>query len=61
MDKDLKTILKEKMAERGISTPKLGKRLGIPPDRIYAWYRDNTNPKGPDSQRIQSWIDDLSI
>lgn len=58
MDKDLKTILKEKMGERRMSTPRLGKRLGIPPDRIYAWYRDDTNPKGPDSLTIKKWVDD---
>lgn len=61
MDKDLKTILKEKMRQRRMSTPRLGKRLGIPPDRIYAWYRDDTNPKGPDSLTIQKWIDDESF
>jgi hypothetical protein len=58
MDKDLKTILKEKMTERHVSTPKLAKALRIPQDRIYAWYRDGTNPKGDDSKLIEKWIVD---
>ena len=58
MHKDLKTILKEKMKERKIKTPALAAALQIPVDRIYAWYRDNTNPKGEDSERIRKWLDD---
>lgn len=56
MSKDLKTILKEKLDERGIKIPKLAKMTGIPKDRIYAWYRDNTNPKSKDEEVITKWI-----
>ena len=56
MDKDLKTILKEKQKERKVSTPKLAALTGIPKDRIYAWYRDDTNPKGADAKKLLQWI-----
>lgn len=56
MSKDLKTILKEKLDERGIKIPKLAQLTGIPKDRIYAWYRDNTNPKSKDEELIIKWI-----
>jgi transcriptional regulator with XRE-family HTH domain len=56
MKKDLKTRLKEAMNERKIKTPALASRLGIPKDRIYAWYRDGSNPKGEDARKIEAWI-----
>ncbi|MBS1915713.1 MAG: hypothetical protein JST87_05510 [Bacteroidetes bacterium] len=56
MDKPLKDILKEVMKERNIRVPKLSELTGIPKDRIYAWYRDDTNPKSEDSEILLKWI-----
>lgn len=58
MDKDLKTILKETMKARNIKTPAVALALQIPVDRIYAWYRDDTNPKGEDTGKIERWVAD---
>lgn len=56
MDKDLKTILKEEIDRRGLKVPAAAKELGIPKDRIYAWYRDGTQPKDADSKKINKWL-----
>lgn len=57
MSKELKIRLKDQMKRRGIKTPALAEMLNIPKDRIYAWYRDDTNPKGDDARKIQNWLD----
>lgn len=56
MDKDLKTILKEEMKARKVSTPGLSHQTGIPQDRIYGWYRDGTTPKAEDQKILKAWI-----
>lgn len=56
MAKDIKEELKAAMEQRGIKTPELAELLDIPKDRIYAWYRDKSNPKGEDREKIQKWI-----
>lgn len=56
MSKDLKERLKETMQRRNVKVPQLSIETGIPKDRIYAWYRDNTNPKDQDSKKIEKWI-----
>jgi hypothetical protein len=58
MAKDLKEELKDVMAKRKVKVPKLSIALDIPKDRIYAWYRDNTNPKGDDREKIKKWINE---
>lgn len=44
------------MKARKVSTPMLAKATGIPQDRIYAWYRDNTTPKAGDKEKLEGWI-----
>lgn len=56
--KDIKIRLKEKMAERGIKVPELSRITDIPKDRIYAWYRDNTQPKQEDREKLEKWINE---
>lgn len=51
-----KDLLKEVMKKRGIKTPVLAQQTGIPVDRIYAWYRDKTNPKKEDQDVLEKWI-----
>lgn len=55
---DLKDRLKIALTERNIKIPKLAKMLDIPKDRIYAWYRDNTLPKGDDTIKIETWLNE---
>lgn len=55
---DLKGRLKIAMNERDIKVPRLAQLIGIPKDRIYAWYRDNTAPKGEDTQKIEKWLNE---
>lgn len=56
MDKPLKVRLKEEMKKRGVRTPALSIQTGIPQDRIYAWYRDGSNPKTEDRAILERWI-----
>lgn len=56
MDNELKTRLKDEMERRGIKVPAVADQLGIPRDRIYAWYRDNTEPKSGDARKIEKWL-----
>jgi transcriptional regulator with XRE-family HTH domain len=56
MDKPLKVKLKEELKKRGLKIPALADQTGIPKDRIYAWYRDDTNPKAEDAVLLEEWI-----
>lgn len=44
------------MKIRGIKVPALSIQTGIPRDRIYAWYRDGSNPKVEDQAALENWI-----
>lgn len=52
----LKDRVKEALERRGVKIPALAKQSGIPKDRIYAWYRDNTDPKMKDVERLENWL-----
>jgi hypothetical protein len=54
--KSLKIRLKEAMEIRGVKVPALSKHTGIPKDRIYAWYRDDTDPKSRDAEILEQWL-----
>jgi transcriptional regulator with XRE-family HTH domain len=56
MAKSLKDRLKEEMKKRGIKVPALSEQTEIPKDRIYAWYRDDSNPKAEDQSRLEEWL-----
>lgn len=56
MEKPLKERLKGKMKERGIKIPALSTQTGIPKDRIYAWYRDDSVPKAEDQVILEKWL-----
>ncbi len=56
MRNSIKDRLKDVMQERGIKVPALSSQTGIPKDRIYAWYRDNTEPKAEDRERLLKWM-----
>lgn len=56
MTKPLKDRLKEVMELRRVKVPALSEQTGIPKDRIYAWYRDNTSPKAEDQIRLEKWL-----
>lgn len=58
LSKDLKIRLKEAMAKRGIKVPALSDQTGIPKDRVYAWYRDNTSPKTEDAIILENWLNE---
>lgn len=53
---DFKTRLAAVMKERKIKFPKLSKIVDIPHDRMYAWYRDDSNPKTEDRAKLEKWI-----
>lgn len=61
MVKFTKQRLREEMARRKVKVPALEKATGIPKDRIYAWYRDNTNPKTEDQIILERWLNNLPI
>lgn len=62
MSKPLKIRLKEKMDARKVKIPALSVQTGIPKDRIYAWYRDNSSPKADDQEKLEKWINgEISI
>lgn len=52
----LKDRLKETMAERKITFPKLSRIVGIPASRMYKWYEEDTNPKYADAELLEKWI-----
>lgn len=52
----LKVRLKDEMNKRGVKVPALSIQTGIPKDRIYAWYRDDTNPKNEDRVILEKWM-----
>lgn len=56
MEQPVKERLKQKMDERRVKIPVLAELLGIPKGRIYGWYRDNSNPKADDLQKLEKWI-----
>lgn len=58
MQDNIKQRLKAVMQERNVKTPALSEALKIPKDRIYAWYRDNSEPKAEDKSRLEKWIED---
>lgn len=55
-EKDIKIRLKDTMKERKMNIAKLSKVLNINSDRMYAWYRDDTQPKADDRQKLEKWI-----
>jgi hypothetical protein len=57
-DNSLKIRLKEALEQRGVKVPTLSKHTGIPKDRIYAWYRDNTDPKMNDAEKLEKWLNE---
>jgi hypothetical protein len=54
--KQLKVRLRNTMRERKISFPKLEKLTGIPKERMYKWYSEDTNPKVGDVEVLEKWI-----
>lgn len=56
MSIDLKAELKKVMKERKMTIPKLAKLLDIKQDRMYGWYRDDSNPKYEDREKLEAWI-----
>lgn len=56
MPNSIKARLKEEMKARGVKTPALSSQTGIPKDRIYGWYRDNTTPKAEDQVILEKWL-----
>lgn len=61
MERSIKDILKDEMKKRKVKTPELSEVTKIPKDRIYAWYRDNTNPKAEDQIILEKWINNEEI
>lgn len=59
MKKFTKITLREEMKRRKVKVPALSEVTGIPKDRIYAWYRDNTNPKKEDQEILEKWINEV--
>lgn len=56
-----KEKLRDEMNRRKVKVPALEKATGIPRDRIYAWYRDNTNPKREDQDILERWLNGLPV
>lgn len=56
MAEDILKQLEIKLKERRMNISKLGKLLDIPPDRMYKWYYQNTNPKPTDAVKVWDWI-----
>lgn len=59
MKKFTKSVLREEMKRRKVKVPTLAELTGIPKDRIYAWYRDNTNPKKEDQDILEAWLNEV--
>lgn len=59
MIKFTKAVLREELRRRRVKVPTLSEVTGIPRDRIYAWYRDNTNPKKEDQQILENWLNEV--
>jgi transcriptional regulator with XRE-family HTH domain len=56
MDNDLKIRLKEKMKAEKISFPRLAAALGIPKDRMYKWFQQDSKPKHEDVILIEKYL-----
>lgn len=56
MELPVKERLKQKMKDRRVKIPTLAELVDIPKGRIYGWYRDGTNPKAEDLQKLEKWI-----
>jgi predicted DNA-binding transcriptional regulator AlpA len=52
----LKDRLIEAMKKRSVRFPALAKQTGIPKDRMYKWFNENTNPKLEDAVILEKWI-----
>ena len=61
MIKFSKEGLESELKRRGWKIPALAELTGIPKDRIYAWYRDDTNPKAGDQVILEAWLNDASF
>jgi transcriptional regulator with XRE-family HTH domain len=59
--KPLKDRLKEEMAKRKFSFPKLANETGIPAARMYKWYEENTQPKMADAEKLEAWMGNVEI
>jgi len=59
MKKFTKAVLREEMKRRKVKVPALSELTDIPKDRIYAWYRDNTNPKKEDQEILEAWLNEV--
>lgn len=52
----LKVRVKERMAELKMKMPELSELTGIPKDRMYKWYSENSNPKTDDAEILEKWL-----
>jgi transcriptional regulator with XRE-family HTH domain len=56
MGKELKDRLKEAMEAKKIGIQEVARQTKIGADRMYKWYKENTNPKHDDAKKLEEWL-----